>query len=259
MKNEPTANNALTLVSQNEELAKMYRDNAEVGASNLQGTLPLLKVHQVGKSSTNTLANGGQPTDGSFFYKVTAEEFKEVKCHVLTISRGYRSEGLNEDKKPIFNQILGGVIIDGSEFKPFLMYFTGKKLQNLWDFGKEAGKYTHAKPVPVPMFALTVKLTTEHVKNSFGMSWLVNFAIEKDESGNPIVVTDPGLFQFLRDHVTSVEETINNLISAKALEEDVEVSDIPHIQPANPVVPIQEELPAPTDEDAPLTEDDIPF
>jgi len=206
----------LAIVNANAELTQAFKDNAEIGAGNLSGALPLLKIHATGRSSTNELADGSEPEDGYFFYKPTQEQFPEVTCHILTISRGFRSPGVNDqEKKEVFNQIMSGVIIEENELKPFMMYFTGLKLQNLWNFGKEASKYTKGKPLPIPMFALTVKMTTEKITNSFGKSWIVNFEIAKDENKALKIVTDMGLFQFLKDHVLTMEETIENIIRTK--------------------------------------------
>lgn len=210
--------NNLAELRKNAELAKMYQESSKVGADNLSGELPLLKVHAVGKSTKNELSNGEEPNDGYFFYKPTGEQFKEIRCHILTISKGFRAEGM--EKKMIFNQVIGGVILDGSEMKPFIMYMTGLKLQPMWDFGKQASKYTKMKPVSIPMFALTVKLTTEKVANNYGKSWIVNFEIEKTEDGSPVLVMDPGEFQYLKDNAELVEDTIASLIDAKAVKED---------------------------------------
>ena len=218
------AKNALATISENKELADMYRENAKAGAENLGGALPQLKVHAAGKSSTNELSDGTEPNDGFFFYKPTGEQFKELECHILTISRGYRAGGF-QGKENVFHQILGGAIIDGEELKPFIMYFTGTRLSNLWDFGKEASKYTHAKPLPIPMFALTVKLSTESVKNNFGKNWIIRFEIVKTEDGDPKLVTDPKLFTILRENVETVESTISNLIDVKATEVE-EVTEV---------------------------------
>lgn len=216
------AKTQLETISQNKDLAQMYADNAHVGAENIAGSLPLLKVHQAGKSK-NTLANGQEPDNGNFFYQQTGEEFKDVLIHVLTISRGFKAPGLNGQGEDKFNQILGGCIIEeGNTFKPFIMYFTGKKLRNLWDFGKEAAKYTHKKPLSIPMFALTVKLTTEKKDNDFGYSFVVNFEIVKNEQGDPKLITDPGIFTYIRDNVEDVASTISSLIAAKASAEDAE-------------------------------------
>ena len=205
----------------------LFQENAEVGSKNLSGELPLLKVHAAGRSQKNELADGSEPKDGAFFYKPTREQFDSVIVHILSVSRGFRAEGL-EDKKDIFNQIVSGVIVDGAELKPFTMYFTGLKLQNLWNFGKEASAYTKAKPVPVPMFALTVKLTTKKVAHKFGKSWVVEFEILRQEGGAPIVVTDEGLFVYLKDNVEIVEGTINTLIDSKAGEKVADLDyDIP--------------------------------
>lgn len=212
-KNREEAVNQLAVIGNNSELAKMYAESASYGSSNLAGELPLLKVHQTGKSTKNELQDGSEPSDGWFFYKPTGEQFEKLECHILTISRGFRAEGLNNDM--VFNQIIGGVIVDGSDFKPFILYVTGKKLQSMWDFGKAASKYTKAKPLPIPMFAMTVELSTHKEENSYGKSWLIDFNIKKAEDGTPILVMDPGVFQFLKDNVSTLEETIEGVIASK--------------------------------------------
>jgi len=214
--------NALVNIQDNPELARMFRDNAGVGTANLGGQSPLLKVHTTGRSTTNQLADGSEPNNGWFFYKPTAEQFETVECHILTISKGFRADGLN-NKKNIFNQIMAGVIVNNGDLKPFLTYLTGTKLKKMWEFGKEIGKYTNAKPVPIPMFAIKVKLTTEKQTTDYGMAWVINFEIMKDDKDFPVVITDPGQFQFLRDQVDSFEDTIASLIAVRSTEEADEV------------------------------------
>lgn len=219
---------SLTHLNNNLDLAKMYTDSAKIGAENLGGELPQLKIHATGKSTGNELADGKRPHDGWFFYKPTQEEFETLDCHILTISRGFYAPGMadkdgkTQDK---YNQILGGLIIDGADYKPFLMYFTGTKLTNLWEFGKSVSKYTHAKPVPIPMFALTVRLETAIEKTSFGENWVAKFAIQKNEDGSPVLVFDPGKFQFLKDSVEMLEESIENIRKSKSKTEKVQVDE----------------------------------
>lgn len=203
---------ALAHVANNEELSTLYKDNAGLGAENLGGSLPMLKVHATGRS-VNELANGKEPKDGQFFYNQTAEAFDTIECHILSISRGFRSEGFEDKTKTTFNQIMAGVITNSDDLKPFIIYMSGMKLSPMWDFGKEASKYTKAQPVPIPMFALKVKLTTGKETHKFGKSWVINFNIIKDKDDNPLVVTDPGLFTYLRDHVNTIQEAIESLIS----------------------------------------------
>jgi len=209
----------LAEISKNKALTDMYNESASMGSENIGGeSLPLLKIHSVGRSVGNELANGKEPQHGYFFYKKTQEEFKDVLCHVLTISRGFRADGL-EGKKNVWNQILGGVIIEGESPKPFLMYFTGSKLQNLWDFGKDASKWTKAKPMGIPMFALTVKLSSEKITEGTKQWFIVKFEISKDTEGNPELVTDQNEFVFLRDNVKKVEDMVERLIANKATED----------------------------------------
>lgn len=220
----------LAKIQADPELMKMYQESADVGAGNLAGELPLLKIFSTGKSVAE-LKDGTEPKNGSFFYKPLQKQFDGVMCHVLTISRGFRAEGMVDKKsgekgEPKFNQVLGGVIIDGNDLLPFVMYFTGLKLSRLWEFGKEAGKYTKMTPVPIPMFALTVKLGTEQVVTTYGKSWVVNFEILKNEDGFPIVIGDQTLFNYLKSKVVSVEDTLSSLIAAKSAEEVQAIDEV---------------------------------
>jgi hypothetical protein len=239
--------NALVTVQGNEELAKLYKEFASLGSQNLQGTLPLLKIHTTNKSQGNQLLNGKEPNDGWFFLTGSQEQFENPICHILTISRGFKAEGMTDTKTgiksdPKFNQILGGVIVDGTDYKPFIMYFTGIKLSKLWEFGKEVNKYTHTKPIGIPMFALSVKLSTEKVKHDYGSSYAVNFEIVKD-GDFPKLVTDPGQVVFLRDMVSSVEQMVDSLIDIKqnitksVLDNEVEDIIIPEEEVTNSKMP----------------------
>jgi len=209
---------ALTKVMKNEALAKLYRDNASVGAENLQGELPQLKIHAAGRSQKNELPDGTEPIDGYFYYRPTKEQFKELDCHILTISKGYRADGF-EGKKDVFNQVLAGVITNGGQMKPFIMYFTGIKLNNLWELGKEIAPFTRSSQLPIPMFALRVKMTTEKVKHNYGSSWVPVMKVQKYEDGSPELVLDEKVFEYLRGQVDKVADTIAALISSKSTED----------------------------------------
>lgn len=206
----------ITTITDNADLMQMYQDNADLGAENLAGELPLLKVHVQGRSTKNELADGSEPKDGSFFYKPTQQEFASpLTCHILTISKGFRAPGM-EGKKEVFNQIVGGLILDEGDYRPFIMYVTGLKLSYLWDFGKAASRYTKGKPVRIPMFAMKVNLSTQTIPNSIGgKSWIIKYDIVKDETDHPVLVLDAGEFQFLKATAEGLQETISQLIEAK--------------------------------------------
>lgn len=223
---EGITDTSIALIQADKELLKMYEESSKMGSQNLQGAMPMLKIHTTNKSLGNELASGGEPNDGWFFLTGLAEQFQNPICHILTISKGFKAKGMadkttGEVAEDKFNQIMGGVIVDGKDYKPFLMYFTGTRLSRLWDFGKEVSKFTHAKPVSVPMFALSVKLSTEKVKHAYGSSYVVNFEVVKNSEDNPVIITDAGEFVFLRDSVNQVEETIESLIATKSTEENI--------------------------------------
>lgn len=214
------AKSNMEIVLADQELATFYNANASVGAENLSSELPTLKVHVTNKSKENQLQDGTEPNNGWFFYKGTQEQFQFPQCHILTISRGFRADGMEDDKetgkkKMVFNQIVGGIITNGNRELPFLMYFTGTRLSNLWAFGKDIRKYTRAKPVSIPMFALLVELKTRNQPTEFGPNFIIDFELMKEASGEPKIVTDMGKLVFLREMVDQLNETINRFIELK--------------------------------------------
>ena len=262
--NSLTTSEVKSVTVENEALARMYMDNANVGAENLAGELPLLKIHKKGKSQNNELADGSEPNNGWFYYKPTKEQFEEIKCHVLTISRGYQAPPLEEGNNTVFTQILAGIIINQDNPLPFMMYFTGLKLENLWKFGKEVRPYTKAKPMPIPMFALTVKLTTREVEHSksdkFGKASIVEFEVVKNDKGIPEIVKDEGEFVFLRDSVDGVQETINNLIANKTGEEaDATMIPAHPVNEAQSVEDVKHAVDPDGEDDVDVDDKDIPF
>jgi len=202
------------------EMQEMYRESKDAGSGNLGQSLPTLKIHYANQSK-NELVDGSEPKNGWFFYSETQEQFEYVDCHVLSISRGYRTEGFG-GKGMQFQQLLSGIIVqDGTSTKPFLMFVKGLSLSPMWEFGKAARKYTKGK-FPVPLFALRVRISAAKEKTKAGNSvWVAKFDITKDQSGNPVIVTDPGMFTFLKDHVDSVEDTMNSIVDNKSSESEI--------------------------------------
>lgn len=212
--------NELEVVKSDPELYKAYKENADLGADNLGGTIPQLKVHVAGKSSKNELLNGKQPEDGNFFYTPTQTEYKDVLVHILAISGGYRSEFQG---KSVYTQLLSGIILSDAEYKPFITFLTGKKLSPMWEFAKELKKWTQKG---IPMFALTVRLNTHSEKNPYGSSWIIDFELVKDDEGVPTLVHDMAEFNMLRDKVTEMKEVMRSISESQSGEEEIGVAEI---------------------------------
>lgn len=211
--------NGLSTVRTNEELMKMYKESAKIGSANIGTGIPYLKIHSAGRSDKNVLANGEEPRDGHFYYKPTKQSFETIGCHILSISKGFYADGY-KGKKHVFNQILAGLIQTEGDLLPFIMHFTGTRLNKMWEFGKEASQYTKSKELPIPMFALTVKLSTEKLKTEYGSNWVINFDIKRYEDGSPVVILDPILFSKIRDRVETVENSIEELVEMKRTDDE---------------------------------------
>jgi len=246
----------LDRLRQNSALSQMYQESANVGADNLASELPILKVHSTGKSKS-LLADGSKPKDGAFYYRPTQSQYDDVMSHILTVSRGFYAAGIPDPKTGIspikWNHIVGGVMLNDGDMKPFYMYFTGVKVSKLWDFGKEVGKYVKSKSFPIPMFALTVHMTAESVSSkSFGDNWVVNFEVMTEEGGSPLVIEDVAIFQGLKTRVKQMEETIAQIIATKEVAK-------PGNENVQTVQAIDEEEPEEIKEPDVVNPDEIPF
>lgn len=210
----------LDMVRANPALAKMYQDNASAGSEELSGASPMLKVFAAGKTM-DRLADGRKPQDGAFYYKPTQEEFSDIVCHFVAVSRGFYTKSMDAgNNEPKFNQLVGGVIINDEIPKPFVMWFNGKKWPALKEFGEKARVYTKSRKMPVPMFALTLHLTTRSEKNSVSESWLVDIEIMQNEDGTPTVVSDEKEFVFLNGKVQYFKDMFDKIIAAKGVEQE---------------------------------------
>lgn len=212
--------NELEAVKSDPELYKAYKDNANLGADNLGGTIPQLKIHTTGKSSKNELANGKQPQDGNFFHTLTQKEYEDALVHILAISGGYRSEFRG---KSVYTQLLSGIMISDTEYVPFVTFLTGKKLAPMWEFAKEIKKWTQKG---IPMFALTVKLDKHSEKNDFGSSWIIDFELVKDSEGIPTLVHDMAEFNMLKDKVSEMKDVMRAISESQSGEEEVGVAEV---------------------------------
>ena len=210
-----------------EEMKGLYEESKNVGAANLGQSLPLLKVHYANQSK-NELDDGSEPENGNFFHTETKQQFKEVDCHILSISRGYRSEKPAGMVKPgenslQYQQLLSGILVEADlPTTPFMMFVKGLSLAPMWDFGKDARKYTKGKN-PVPLFALRVKLTAVQEKSTAGNKvWVTHYEIVRNKDGQPLLLSDAGNFSFIKEKVKDVEEVMDSIVANKATETEIE-------------------------------------
>lgn len=200
---------------------QFMQENQGKGIENLGESFPTLKIFTSGKSQ-DLLADGTEPTNGWFYYTKTMEQSQTVLVHLLTISKGYRADGLEDDpknpghKKQIFNQIMGGVMFP--DMMPFIMYMSGKKLQPMWDFADEIKVFTKNKACPIPMMLLQVKLSTEREKNDFGYSWVPKFELVKDAQNIPYIERDANNQRILAQMYEKISIVIDDIVNRRASE-----------------------------------------
>jgi len=227
----------------NEDVKKFYKTNADVGSTNLAGSLPQLKVTE--SNSKNEGPDGQFTKAGTFYYSPTGESFDELEVSIMTISRGFYALDNSKEPKPKFTQLVGGMILESKQ--PFITFISGTRLQGMWDFGKEIKPFTKNKENPVPMMAFKVTLKLREVKTNYGTNHVIDFHVAK--KGNQIeVIQDLELLNVISSGVDQIESTFEGFIEQKEVDRDSGKLIKTIVQEIN--------QPAETGEDI---NDDIPF
>lgn len=217
-----------------DDVQAFYRENAQEGSQNLSMALPLLKITE--SNSDNIGVDGNTVLPGWFYYAPTQEAIKELAVSVLTISRGFYA--LDNDKKgpkPKFHQIMAGVILQTGA--PFLMFVTGTRLSNMWDFGRTIAPMVRNRKAPIPMMAFKVHLVLEKIKTNFGSNHIIKLDLIKTDDGVLDLETDIQVLTKYKAHLANLEGMINSFIQEKEVDK----------QTGEPVSKV-EKLPEPEDE-----------
>lgn len=194
------------------DLADFYKDNAGVGSENLAGSIPQLKVTE--SNSQNEGLDGQHVAAGQFYYSPTKEAFLSTRVSIMAISRGFYALDNQKDPKPKFTQLLGGMMLDS--LQPFVMFVSGTRLQNMWNFGKEIKPFTKQ----VPMFSFDVELGLEKVKTDYGTNHVVTYEVKRDDQGQIQLIADRELLNMLRNGVESVQDMFDSFIEQKEVDRE---------------------------------------
>lgn len=195
------------------EIADIFKQNASVGTENISSAMPQLKITE--GNSHNEGVDGEDVPPGTLYYSPTKEIFKELDISVMTISRGFYALDNQETPKPKFTQLVGGIMLD--TMQPFIMFVSGLRLENLWNFGKEINPYTKSKNNPIPMFAFKVKLTLEKKEHKYGKSYIPVFDFTPSPEG---IISDVDVLKTLVAGVEKVEEMFDGFIKDKEVDKN---------------------------------------
>lgn len=192
------------------DLVDFYKENAGVGSENLAGSMPQLKVTE--SNSQNEGVDGQYVPAGQFYYSPTKEAFKTAKVSIMAISRGFYALDNQKEPQPKFTQLLGGMLIDTAQ--PFVMFVSGTRLQNMWNFGKEIKPFTKQ----VPMFSFEVELGLERIKTDHGSNHIVTYTVKRDSKGQIQLIGDRELLNMLRNGVEAVQDMFESFIEQKEVD-----------------------------------------
>jgi len=206
-------------LSVGKDVAEFYKKNAKVGFENMATeSLPTLKVTET--NSKGELENGNRPKIGYFYYTKDKSEFKEIEVSIMNISRGFYVAplGKENDSGPKFQQIISGMIIEG--MKPFIMYVSGKRLNPLWELGKELSPFIKSKESPVPMMAFKIILSSTQYKHEYGESHYINFNVSKNGEGNIQLITDMAKLGVIREGIDWMNESVASIIESTEVDKN---------------------------------------
>ncbi len=213
-----------SVVPMSDEMKAMLRQDAAAEVQENGLSLPFLNVY-IANRSVSKLANGQDPQDGFFYYVPTQEEFKEVYCHILHISRGFRQLQKADDgsMRPRYEHLVSGVILD-DKMKPFVMHIAGShRLEKLWDFQSIVRKINNRG---IPTFSMPVKLSTEKVNFKQGnierVARVVLFEISRAANGDPEVIDDQVMYMKLRENALEMKKYELQYISRVEVDADGE-------------------------------------
>jgi len=213
-----------------EKLAVKYKADAGQGAESLGDSLPSLKVHYVNQSVGNELSDGKEPNNGWFYHTKLHEQFEEVTCNILLISRGFNAKKLNPKpgEKPLqFQQIIAGVLRqDNVPTAPFLFWVKGLSLSPMWEFGRNIKPLT----AQLPIYALIVKLKNKQVTTEQGNRvFVLEMSLVRDKDGKPAVVSDEGEYVYLKEMYGQIKHAVDSIVESKSEESPkVPLEEPPH-------------------------------
>lgn len=240
------------------EVAEFYKKNAEIGSENLSMSLPQLKVTE--SNSKNEETDGQHAKSGTFYYSPTKESFETVRVSIMTISRGFYALDNSTTPKPKFTQLVGGMMLD--TMQPFIMFVSGTRLQNMWDFGKEIKPFAKHKVSPVPMFGFEVTLSLKEIESNYGKNHVVEYKISRNKEGQIQLLADMDVVNHIRASVDSLESMFEDFITQKEVDKNtgellknsvITVNDVEEAGLMD-VEPTQEEIKNSED-----ISDDVPF
>lgn len=245
------------------DVADFYRNNAKTGSENLSASMPQLKIVE---ANSQIEGNDGQfLAPGQFYYSPTKEVFKQVKVSIMTISRGFWALDNQKEPKPKFTQLVGGMMLD--TLSPFVMFVSGTRLQNMWNFGKEIKPFTSNKQTPVPMFAFEVVMGLEKVTTDYGTNYVATYKVVRNDKNQIQLIADMEVLNMIRNGVDQVEGMFASFIEQKEVDRNTgellrNTQARETFNTVADVEPVQEAEPEPQPEDAEASEDisdEIPF
>lgn len=226
LKNTEVATVQVQGIAVTDDVATFFKDNANVGTENLSSGFSQLKITEA--NSKNELWNGSFSKPGMLYYAPDKTEHESLLVSIITVSKGFYALDNSETPKPKFTQLVGGMILESR--KPFIMFVSGTRLNNLWQFGKDIKQFTKSQN-PVPMFAIQTSIKPERQETKYGFNHVIKFSPLKAEGGAVGIVTDIELLKVLRAGEGIVKQQFESFIREKSVDPNTG-EKIEYVKPA---------------------------
>lgn len=220
-------NKAIVGAQLSPEALAFMNENVQVGAEELNTgvAVPQLRIHSVGVSTKNQLANGSEPADGDIFYTGTQEAFPVVRVVILSIRkcRLEQTSELTGEKSMKATYLVAGLIEQSGDL--FVMYVKGMSYNKIWDLEEQLKPYVTKRAGGIPLLMLKIDVSSEKERVEQGkykgqMKNVFHFELAKDPSGEfPVLESDVRRLQHFKEMIVRAEEMLDALIAQKGMTE----------------------------------------
>lgn len=229
IKSEVVASNQAAIVAAklSDEAMEYLNRHSATGAEDLNTgvSVPQLRIHSVGISAKNELADGSEPKDGQIFYTGDQTAYDKVTVILLSIKK-CRLEQEDEktgEKYMKANYLLAGLIDE--TLQPFVMYVKGMSYNKIWLLEDQLKPYVTKRAGGIPLSMLKIVVSSEKEKVEQGdykgqKKNVFKFELLMHESGEfPILEGDGEKLRMLDSSTEKAENMLDQIVASKGMTE----------------------------------------
>lgn len=157
------AKKALAAAGLSPEAMAYAEKHASTGVDDLNTgvSVPQLRIHSVGVSTKNVLADGSEPSDGQIYHTGLQEAWDEVDVILLSIKKCRLEQEDEQSGTTVMkaHYLLAGMTEE--TFEPFVIYVKGMSYSKIWELEDQLKPYVTKRPGGIPLSMLKIRISSE--------------------------------------------------------------------------------------------------